>query len=368
MKFIANFSRVLVGCYLIFSGFLKIVDPYGTALKLKEYFEVFAEDLPSLSGFFEILAQQSIILSVVFCCLELLIGVALLFKFKMRFTVWAALMIMLFFTFLTFYSAYFNKVTDCGCFGEFLKLSPWSSFWKNVVTMAFILIIFSFRKSYTDSRAGTPAVLFSTILSLGIAIYSLSFLPIIDMLPYAVGKSIPEQMKSPDIKPEIAYEFLDKTTNEVLKTKEYLMDTTKYQYQDSKILNADEIKPIITDFAVNDSLGNEVTESVLVGRVFLIVIKETKGLEDLDFSKLKKIINHLNKSNISPVILTSDLEIKDYIKEKNLSYNYYFSDEKVLKTMARNNPVIFLLDNGKILGKWSLKRIPNEAQIKELIK
>ncbi|MCD8540045.1 MAG: DoxX family membrane protein [Leadbetterella sp.] len=156
MKILANFSRVIVGMYLIFSGFLKVVDPYGTALKLKEYFEVFAMDLPVLEGFFGGLGASSVTLSVIFCCLELVIGVALLFGFKLKWTAWVALLLMTFFTFLTFYSAYFNRVTDCGCFGEFMKLKPWTSFWKNVVTMVFIVILFVYRKKFSNTPAEHP--------------------------------------------------------------------------------------------------------------------------------------------------------------------------------------------------------------------
>ena len=115
MKFIANLSRILVGIELIFSGFVKVVDPYGTGLKLQEYFEVFQKDVPALSGFFQIFADNAFILSLLFCVAELSLGIALLVKFKTKWTAWAVMLMMLFFTFLTFYSAYYNKVTDCGC-------------------------------------------------------------------------------------------------------------------------------------------------------------------------------------------------------------------------------------------------------------
>ena len=84
MKFLANFSRILVGLEFIFSGFVKVVDPYGTGLKLQEYFEVFATDVPALASFFHFFAHNSLGLSLVFCCLELVLGVALLFNFKIN--------------------------------------------------------------------------------------------------------------------------------------------------------------------------------------------------------------------------------------------------------------------------------------------
>ena len=73
-----------------------------------------------------------------------------------------------FFTFLTFYSAYFDKVKDCGCFGDkkkILKLTPWESFTKDVVLLALILIIFFGRKYITQ--------IFSPIVTNSIAALSL---------------------------------------------------------------------------------------------------------------------------------------------------------------------------------------------------
>ena len=78
MKYIALFARILVGLEFVFSGFVKVVDPYGTGLKLQEYFEVFAEDLPGLAPFFHMLADNAQPLSLVFCSVELILGVALL--------------------------------------------------------------------------------------------------------------------------------------------------------------------------------------------------------------------------------------------------------------------------------------------------
>lgn len=367
MKILANFSRVIVGMYLIFSGFLKVVDPYGTALKLKEYFEVFAMDLPALEGFFEALGASSVTLSVIFCCLELVIGVALLFGFKLRWTAWAALLLMTFFTFLTFYSAYFNRVTDCGCFGEFMKLKPWASFWKNAVTMVFIVILFAYRKNFLNSGAGTPAVLLATIISIGLGIYSLSFLPVMDMLPYAVGKNIPEQMKRPEIAPQIEYEFLDKSTDETIVSEEYLMDTLRYTYRNSRVLNEDMLKPVISDFSVVDTGGTDALAAVLEGKVLVLILKSTADIEDLDFKKFREVVSKVARNQVKPVILTSETDAGEYLKAKKLNYPCYFADEKVLKTMARNNPVIYLMHNGTVLGKWSFNRLPSDATIKKLI-
>jgi uncharacterized membrane protein YphA (DoxX/SURF4 family) len=369
MKYIALFARILVGLEFVFSGFVKVVDPYGTGLKLQEYFEVFAEDIPGLAPFFHMLADNAQPLSLVFCSVELILGVALLFSFRMKITAWVVLLFMTFFTFLTFYSAYFNKVTDCGCFGDFLKLKPWDSFTKDVVSMVFILIIFFYRKNYSNGEIGTPMVLISTIIAFGIGIYGLRNLPLVDFLPYAVGKSIPEQMKKPDIKPVISYVFEDKTANANIKSEEYLMDTLKYKYVSSEILNEKDLIPKISDFSLADTSGLDVTAEAFEGNKFLLIIKNGKGLEDLDFTAIKSLLNKNYKKKVNPMVLSSlpTSELDKILKEKNIRFQTYSCDEKVLKTMARANPCLILLKDGIVMGKWTINNIPSKDAVQELL-
>ena len=111
-KFLDAFSRFFVGGLFIFSGLIKLNDPVGTQIKLEEYFEVFADDFGSFFLFFKPIALE---LGMFLIVLELVLGVAVLIAYRMNITTKVLLALMIFFTFLTFYSAYFNKVTDCGC-------------------------------------------------------------------------------------------------------------------------------------------------------------------------------------------------------------------------------------------------------------
>ena len=108
MKILYAISRYFVGGLFIFSGLIKINDPVGTQIKLEEYFEVFSSDFTSL---FEYLVPFALVLSVILCTLEVVVGVALLLNYRMKITSSITFSLILFFTFLTFYSAYYNKVT-----------------------------------------------------------------------------------------------------------------------------------------------------------------------------------------------------------------------------------------------------------------
>ena len=144
-KIADQLSRFFVGGLFIFSGLIKLNDPVGTKIKMEEYFGVFAEDFGSAFAAFTPFAME---IGMIMIILEIVLGVAVLIYYRMDVTTVLLLLLMVFFTFLTFYSAYFNKVTDCGCFGDAIKLTPWQSFWKDVILMFPVLHLFWYRFGY----------------------------------------------------------------------------------------------------------------------------------------------------------------------------------------------------------------------------
>ncbi|RYU95756.1 BT_3928 family protein [Emticicia agri] len=369
MKLIAQISRIVVGVIFIFSGFVKVVDPVGTGIKLEEYFEVFSQDIPALQGFFMFFAHNSLTLSLIFCALEVILGVATLLSYRMKITSWLLLGIIVFFTFLTFYSAYFNKVTDCGCFGDFLKLKPWTSFNKDIFLTILIIVIFIFRKQYKDSNLHAVMAVVS-LVSFGIGIYAIRYLPPIDFLPYAIGKSIPEQMKPTGIKPIFEYTFLNKKTNKEEKSSEFLLDTTTYKYVSSITLNDDKVKPKITDYFVNDAQGNVYTDSTFIGNKLLLIFKNIKDVDADEIAEIKALAKSVEGSNIEPIIMTSAIqsEFEQFRQANAITTPYFTADATVLKTMARTNPCVILLQNGVVKGKWGNHSIPDKATLADTLK
>ena len=134
MKYLVHIIRVFVGILFIISGLIKLNDPVGLAFKLEEYFSEVVLNLPFLQPYALYIALFVVIG-------EVILGVLLLLGYKRTFTLTNLYLLILFFTFLTFYSAYYNKVTDCGCFGDAIKLTPWQSFAKDVVLLVMILFL-----------------------------------------------------------------------------------------------------------------------------------------------------------------------------------------------------------------------------------
>jgi hypothetical protein len=194
-----NLVRVcwfLLGALFIFSGLVKLNDPVGTALKLEEYFDVFAEEFGSFFLYFKGISRT---MSITLSSLEVILGVALLLRWYLRQTLWVLLALLVFFAFLTFYSAAFNKVTDCGCFGDFIKLTPWTSFAKDMFLLVLWVIIFMnqrfLRRSFARGTFGIMIMTVTAAVAIGIGMRALGHLPYFDFLPYKVGNNIGQLMK-----------------------------------------------------------------------------------------------------------------------------------------------------------------------------
>lgn len=185
-------SRVFVGLVFTFSGFVKAVDPLGSTYKFTDYFIAFG--IPSFSA---IALPMAFVLSG----LELLVGIALLLNFKSRTAALGALLFMIVFTPLTLYLALKNPVHDCGCFGDAVILTNWQTFWKNVLILVFVVLLFVVRrrlKSWFSPRIQVLLVSVFGILALAFQYYNLEHLPVQDYRPYKVGTHIPLMMQAPE--------------------------------------------------------------------------------------------------------------------------------------------------------------------------
>jgi uncharacterized membrane protein YphA (DoxX/SURF4 family) len=365
-KFIDQFSRFFVGGLFIFSGLIKLNDPVGTKIKMEEYFEVFAEDFGS---FFHYFIGWSLEIGMVMIILELALGVAILIYWRMNLTAWVLLALMVFFTFLTFYSAYFDKVTDCGCFGDAIKLTPWESFTKDIILMVFVLHLFWYRKSYKPvlrTREGNVIVLATVILCFSLGVYAIRHLPFIDFRAYRIGNNIPQQM-IPLEQPIIEYIF-EKDGKEVRDTK-FLLETDGYKYISSHILNEDKSKPKITDYSISSPEGEDMTQYTFQGSKLLLVIFDVSKASVKNIAAVKELTKQLEGKVDCFVLTSSGSEAMETFRhEHQLAVPYYYADATVLKTIIRSNPGIALWSNGTVLGNWHHNDTPTADKILSLLK
>ncbi|MCO7186274.1 BT_3928 family protein [Tenacibaculum sp. SSH1-16] len=312
LKMLTHISRVLVGLLFIYSGFVKLIDPIGSQYKFEEYF---GADVLNL----EFLIPFALPFSILLIVTELVLGIMLLVGYKPKLTVWSLFGLNLVFLFLTWYSYTYNKVTDCGCFGDALKLTPKETFYKNVVFMIFIVILIigvKHIKPLVSNKFASLTTFSSVFLSLIITYYVLQHLPIIDFRAYSIGTDIAKGMEYPE--------------------------------------DSDELPPI-HDFMIETDEGDKLEEMLAKEKAMLVIMSNLKKTEKEGIADVSKIAKQASEQGYEVYVLTASY-IEDLAatqKEYGLPYTFGFCDETALKTVIRANPGIVTVKKGIISGKWN---------------
>lgn len=353
MKYLVGISRIFVGILFIISGFVKLNDPLGFSYKLQEYF---GPDVLNLM-FLEPYALGIAIIVVVF---EVVLGVFLLIGYKPKFTVWSLLLMIIFFTFLTFYSAYFDKVKECGCFGDGLPMTPWQSFTKDVVLLVLILVLFfgvRHIKPIFGKLATTVVALLGFLASLSFAYYVLMHLPAIDFRAYKIGDNIQENMK---LAPNAKKAIIDYVWTYTLDGEEkILIDRGQGPAKYDEILNVEtkEIQaadlPKIQDFSIETEDEDLTMYFLEKDKLMMIVVYDLRSSEREGVKKLKALSDYALEKGYTVIgMTTSDEATKQKIKtEYGFNFDFYLCDEKVLKTIVRSNPGVVILNKGTVTQK-----------------
>ncbi len=440
MKYLIHICRILVGSTFVVSGIIKANDPLGFSYKLEEYFAESALNLPFLEPY-------ALALAIAACAAEVILGFAVLFGGKMKLASWSLLALTIFFAWLTAYTATCDPsgtyevmvdgvavekrvtcVTDCGCFGDAMKgslgrsLTPWESFWKDIILFVLLIPIFFMRKKIelNDWKAdrfiliGALAVtgfyswvfdwpFFITALCVGVIghfaiklfvkkgtewtiaglmavltgvfIWSnINGLPARDYRPYAVGNNMPELMTLPPDAPQDIYEsvltYKNSETGEVkdFNQENYPWDDSTWVWvnTESRLVQKGAEAPI-SDFVIMDVDGNEVTMDFMEdpGNLFIVISKNVNDFPPEAGEAIRKLGEEAFSGGAYIVGLTaSPYNQTDQLRhDHQLGFDFYYGDETVLKTVVRSNPGVLLLRKGTILGKWHWKNLPPYEEI-----
>ena len=367
MKFLVGVSRVFVGILFIISGLIKLNDPLGFSYKLQEYFSSDVLNIPFLEPY-------ALAISVVVVVFEVVLGVFLLIGYKPKFTVWSLLGMIIFFTFLTFYSAYFDKVKDCGCFGDAIKLTPWESFTKDVILLVLILILFvgiEHIKPIFNKLTSTVMALLTFVVCLWFGYHVLMHLPAKDFRAYKIGANISEGMSVPEDapKPVIEYQWkfnVDGKEQIITTDGSYPNVNGEYVSVETKVID-EGYEPPIKDFSIETDSEDFTSHFLDQDNVIMVVMYSIENAEKEGLAKLKTVTNNAIRKGYKVIGLSaSGQEVKDQLKrDYNLNFDTYLCDEKALKTIVRSNPGILELKKGTILQKLHWNDI-DELELSDL--
>jgi uncharacterized membrane protein YphA (DoxX/SURF4 family) len=371
MRILFHLSRVLLGVTFIFSGFVKGIDPWGSAYKFTDYFNVMGLDW---------LLWAAFPLGVFMAFTEFIIGVAFLLNWRLRFFSWLGLLFMAFFLPFTLWIALKNPVTDCGCFGDALVISNWETFYKNIFLFAIAMVVFKSRnKREREPKTNLPVIFsgLSALVYVLIVFYSFNHLPIIDFRPYKIGVNIPEAMSVPDGAPKELYKnvfyYKNKNSGEV---KEFTddnypwKDTVNWEYESMESFLVQEgYEPPIHDLQIEGPDGENLIDFFIYDEnyVFILVAKNLHESNTKSQKKINELAEWAIDNEISFIGLTSTApdEAAAFAEENNIRYEFFNCDEITLKTMIRSNPGLIVIKNGTILGKWHYNDIPTPDEFQE---
>ena len=368
MKIIRTIARYLIAAVFIFSGFVKAIDPWGSAYKFYDYFEAFHMDF---------LMPLSLVFAILLSMAELLIGLTLFLKIRMKVAAWALLIFMISFTLLTLYLAITNPVSDCGCFGDALILTNWQTFFKNLIFLVPTAIVFWQREKYTVDFSPVAEWSITGILAVIIvllSVYCLRNLPLMDFRPYKVGANIPELMRIPEGMPVDEYETVLVYEKEGVH-KEFTLDSPEKPWGDTtwkwietrNQLVSEGYVPPIHDFSLISPENVDITDNVLsdTGYSFLIVASNVKKSSRKGLIKMNEFASQALKKGYSVYGMTSSTQqvIEEYIGDILLVFTFYTTDEITLKTMVRSNPGLILIKEGIVLAKWHYRNVPSVDEL-----
>ncbi len=382
-----SFLQYFCGTLFVFSGFVKVVDPLGTAYKMEQYFAEFQSTfadtwLSFLAPMFPWLAAHSELFSMVMIVFEIVLGVMLLIGAWPRFTAWAFFLLVLFFTFLTgftYLTAYVPdgvnffefskwgpyvetnmKVTDCGCFGDFLKLKPKVSFMKDLVLLVPAILFLLFPQhmhQWFDARVRSwiVAATSGVMLVYGWSNYVWN-LPDIDFRPFKVGVNVAERKALEEEAAAnieiVAYRARNKRTGEVVEIpfEQYLVEYKNYPKEawDLEQITTEPTVPRtkISDFEVSNLAGEDVTAHILTNPNYHFMVVayelwyetryESYPVQDSVFT-VDTVVSRSPAGNLDTTYVRRLVEVKTRTERRPI---YVFDSDYVKRYTDYLNPLL----------------------------
>lgn len=360
-------SRFIVGSTFLFSGFVKAVDPKGGAIKISEYLEVIG--LHNTDGI-------AVILAIALSTVEFILGYHLIVGVKIKRVALPTLAFMVVFTFITLGIALFEPVSDCGCFGDAIKLTNWETLFKNLIILPFSWFVFHKRNDFKVELNAVKQHLITLIgiaFIVGISVYSIVYLPVLDFRPYKVGANIPDEMSIPDDADKGEYETTFLMEKDGIK-KEF--DINNYPYNDSTwvfIENKTKViregyQPPISSLNFESLDGQNLTEKIINNdqTVFLMIAPDLEKMSTKNIKHLIELKNEAFNNDHLFYAVTASLSETCYKfdMQHQAAFEYVLCDETTLKTIVRGNPGLVLIQNGTIIAKYNHSNLPSMSDIR----
>lgn len=344
-----RFCGYAVGFVFFISGLLKLMDPVGAGLVMKEYFQFL--HMGAMSG-------ASTVFGVGFALAETVIGTALITGVWKKAVALAALILQGFFTLLTLALVIFTPEMDCGCFGEAIHLTHTQTFVKNIILLGLLLIYYIPAKLLNKPKP-KKYVSFGlvTISTAAFALYSLLYIPMADFTALKAGVKINRDAHTTSGTYQAAFVYSKDGTQQTF-TLENLPDSTWTFVRTEMSAQHEKVKTPST-ISIYDENGEYADSLLTSGKV--LITSAYEELSDKDTARIAVFLQRAAEAGFTPILLTSSDKIA--VPE---GYTRYFCDYKTLITLNRSNGGITYIDEGMIIRKWAKRNLPDLEGLTDL--
>lgn len=348
------FYRILcliLGGVFVVSGFSKAVDPWGGLYKIQEYFAAWGMDFSH---------EFCLIAACLLSGFELLLGVLLILGCFRRLLPWIAMVFMSFMTLLTLYIWIADPVSDCGCFGDFLRISNGMTFAKNLILLGIALLLVGIRKkpcSLIRPKLQWLVLIFTGAYVIAIQIYGYNVQPLIDFRPYPVGTNL-EAILSRETEDANLKFIYEKDGEEVAFDADNLPDEswTFVRRETTSKTESEEI----SIFDGEEEVTADVIEPEGEQYVLLISNPQRYGISRSEMAnRLYEDASRNDKSMIAVIALNPD-SIGSWKAKTGARYPVYSAEDTDIKMLARGDAAIMALNDGVIQWKSNIYALPPE--------
>lgn len=339
--------RWLLGAVFIFSGVVKCVDPVGTAIYVEKYLATY-----SLSS----LAVASEAMAVMLMVLEFAIGLLLILGVWRRGVALMSSAMLLIFTIITLLSATVLPIGDCGCFGDAVKLSPWETLFKNLLLLP--ISVYIWRRSDKEqqiTKTDIASIAIAIVLPLGISLYALHTMPLVDFLPYKVGVDLRNVVRAERAMMEEStrsvLRFRDLTTDavvefDVMATECWSDENLEFVDSVTVVDGAEDM--LYRDFVLYTAMGEDVTMEILdvEGRIALLCINDAAAMNGATHRAIEYLYSQYPSSAIY-VVSASAIDTQ-------LPSTHLLIDAMTLRSIMRADVGIVVLRDGVVEYKGNI--------------
>ena len=346
---IKRFCGYAVGFVFFISGLLKLMDPVGAGLVMKEYFTFL--HMGFLSG-------TGIAFGVIFALAEAVTGAALITGVWKKPVALAAIGLQGFFTLLTLALVIFNPEMDCGCFGEAIHLTHSQTFIKNLILLGLLLIYYIPPKHLNKPKA-KKYVSFGlvTVSTAAFALYSLLYIPMVDFTALKSGVEVNREAYSADNSYEAVFVY-SKDGQEQTFSLDEIPDSTWNFVRTETVSQPEVLKPA-TAISIYDKDGQYADSLLTAGRI--LVISAYDKISEKEAARLSTFAQNAVLAGFTPIMLAAS---EDIMVPEGLTR--YFCDYKTLITLNRSNGGITYIDGGLIIRKWAKRNLPDLEDLTDL--